>query len=145
MNVIDFKELPNTLKAANALIDYVDLENRFERNLLKSLSGHEKFVVDTLNLINNQNIESIDFDKRKYTVDGLAIDIEFLATSKSLFAVALAANLSKSQIYIGFDMDQLTEGTLKLFVELFGKSNYITLVCRGKADLMYYTSMCKEA
>lgn len=89
-------------------------------------------IVNMLNMINNQGIIEIDNKSMIYRVRDIKgesiLPFNSMSTSEALFFVSALADKTKTKIFVSNDIMQLTVKTLKMFVNLFRDSEYVTVI-----------------
>lgn len=140
------EDVYDSLSSMSNFVKSASLLNKLEGNLLFSLTEEdEPEVLRLLNSIANQGIESINFYRYCYTIDGKLLHFSSLSTSELLFLLAYAADKSKKEIYFCDDITQLTNTTLKKFIGYFHSSPYVNIVYTSNDLDAFFDIMIKEA
>lgn len=114
--------------------------------LLDGISNsHKKQIIETLNKINNQNIQDINFDKYQYTHRDNILGFSKLSKAESVFLVASVADIKKTNVWLHTDITQLTRSTLIKFMKQFKNSPYINIIYDSELSRAFYNSALKEA
>lgn len=123
------EDVYDSLSSRTNFIRSINLQGALEGILLLGLTEEdEPEVLRLLNSIANQGIESINFYRSGYTIDGKLLHFSSLSTSELLFLLAYAANKMKKEIYFCNDINQLTGTTLRKFIGYFYSSPYVNIL-----------------
>lgn len=123
------EDVYDSLSSISNFVKSASLLNKLEGTLLLGLTEEdEPEVLRLLNSIANQGIESINFYRYCYTIDGKLLHFSSLSTSELLFLLAYAADKSKKEIYFCDDITQLTSTTLRKFIGYFYSSPYVNIL-----------------
>lgn len=90
-----------------------------------------------LNSINNQGIESINFNKMSYCLDGEEISIFEMGTAEQLFLVTYYAVCTKKTIAIMHAYRHLRDDVLQIYLNWLkdnDKDNYVNLIIVNRDD-----------
>lgn len=123
------EDVYDSLSSMSNFVKSASLLGKLEGTLLLGLTEEdEPEVLRLLNSIANQGIESINFYRYCYTIDGKLLHFSSLSTSELLFLLAYAADKSKKEIYFCDGINQLTSTTLRKFIGYFYSSPYVNIL-----------------
>lgn len=146
MKALQINEVPIEAYEEKTFINEIDINSKEMRGVLDGLLDYpEDRILEVLNSINDQNIQSIEMYAGRYTHRGQKLTFDQMATSEKVFLAALAANVSGKTIYLYRDLSSLTNETLKKFIRYFGKSEYVNIVYEKPGSKYFYEAMFKEA
>lgn len=139
------EDVYDSLSSRTNFIKSTNLQGTLEGVLLLGLTEEdEPEVIRLLNSIANQGIESINFYRSCYTIDGKLLHFSRLSTSELLFLIAYAANKTKTEVYFCDDIAQLTNTTLKKFIGYFYSSPYVNIVYPSDEFCTFFDKIVKE-
>lgn len=139
------EDVYDSLSSISNFVKSASLLNKLEGTLLLSLTEEdEPEVLRLLNSIANQGIESINFYRYCYTIDGNLLHFSSLSTSELLFLLAYAANKTKTEIYFCDDILQLTKTTLRKFIGYFYSSPYVNIVYSSDEFCTFFGNIVRE-
>ena len=82
---------------------FFNVINFDDEKVVKLLCGVDvnayKLIVEVINMINNQHIESINLSYGVYTIKGKTLSIRYLSTAERVFLLATAGAVSGTNIY----------------------------------------------
>ena len=146
MKMLCVKDIPKDISSSNQFFTSIEMLSDKTRDITDSLIGYdEQKILDVLNSINNQNIQSIDMYAGRYKHRDTVLSFNKLSTAEKVFLIALAADVGKKEIYIYKDIKSLTKTTLRLFIRLFNESKYVNIVYELPNHKYYYEALWKEA
>ena len=146
MKMICVKDIPKDISSSNQFFTSIEMISDKTRDVTDSLIGYdEQKILDVLNSINNQNIQSIDMYAGRYKHRDTVLSFNKLSTAEKVFLLALAADIGKKEVYIYKDIKSLTKTTLRLFIRLFHDSEYVNIVYELPNHKYYYEALWKEA
>ena len=108
-------------------------------------AGDKDEIIANLNMINNQNIQDINFEKYQYTHRGNVLGFSELSKAERVFLLATIADKKHKEIWLHTDITQLTKSTLKKLIKLFYNSPYVNIVYDSELSRPFYNAMVKEA
>lgn len=94
-------------------------------------------LCDILNSINNQGITDVNIAHRTYTVNGVTLSLTCLATSEILFLLTAIADKVGFPIIVYKFTDQLSYRVLRIYLDRYKRSNYITILAESESDAAY--------
>lgn len=146
MKMLCVKDIPKDISSSNQFFTSIEMISDKTRDITDSLVGYnEQKILDVLNSINNQNIQSIDMYAGRYKHRDTVLSFNKLSTAEKVFLVTLAADIGKKEIYIYKDIKSLTKTTLRLFIKLFHNSEYVNIVYELPNHRYYYEALWMEA
>ena len=146
MKMICVKDIPKDISSSNQFFTSIEMISDKTRDVTDSLIGYdEQKILDVLNSINNQNIQSIDMYAGRYKHRDTVLSFNKLSTAEKVFLLALAADIGKKEVYIYKDIKSLTKTTLRLFIRLFHDSEYVNIVYELPNHKYYCEALWKEA
>lgn len=146
MKMICVKDIPKDISSSNQFFTSIEMISDKTRDVTDSLIGYdEQKILDVLNSINNQNIQSIDMYAGRYKHRDTVLSFNKLSTAEKVFLLALAADIGKKEVYIYKDIKSLTKTTFRLFIRLFHDSEYVNIVYELPNHKYYYEALWKEA
>lgn len=143
-------ELKDNLDAKLAYTEgYIRRINITDTKIVRLLSGineqQAEEIKNVLNLINNQGIEELDFNKHEYVIKGKRLGFSDLSKAESVFLIASVADMKSQTLWFHTDITQLTKSTLKKFIKRFYNSEYVNIVYDSDISTAFYKAMVKEA
>lgn len=91
----------------------------FESMLDVGSNIHVEIIVDCLNMIDNQGIQSISLSSRVYKKDNKVLPIYKLSTGERIFLIATISYITKVQVCFGNVIEQLSTSVLDTFLNTF--------------------------
>lgn len=117
-----------------------------ERSLLSTYEGRPTTtLVDAMNAINNQGIESLNLCKGTYVIKGSEVGLVHLATSERIFLFAQIAKETGTPIYYYKALMQLSPRVLRIFLGLYKDCDNIAVVAESWGDRLYFERGLEEA
>jgi hypothetical protein len=90
-----------------------------------------------VNKIHTQGITEINMSTLTYTIRGKILPLSYLSTSEQLFLLTYLAEKAEIPVSIAKYTEQLSCRVLKMYLDLFKDTKYITLVLDTTSDLTY--------
>lgn len=106
---------------------------------------HKVKIIETLNKINNQDIQDINFDKYQYKHRNNILGFSKLSKAECIFLIASIADIKEINIWLHTDITQLTRSTLIKFMKQFKNSPYINIIYDSELSRAFFDSALKEA
>lgn len=146
MKFICLNDIPSEIKFDGGFFRDIQMLSDKTRDITDSLIGYdEQKILDVLNSINNQNIQSIDMYAGRYKHRDTVLSFNKLSSAEKVFLIALAADVGKKEVYIYRDIKSLTKTTMRQFIRLFHDSPYVNAVYELPNHQYYYEALWKEA
>lgn len=146
MKMLCVKDIPKDISSSNQFFTSIEMISDKTRDITDSLVGYnEQKILDVLNSINNQNIQSIDMYAGRYKHRDTVLSFNKLSSAEKVFLIALAADVGKKEVYIYRDIKSLTKTTMRQFIRLFHDSPYVNAVYELPNHRYYYEALWKEA
>ena len=120
-------------------------DNKFVKLIDGITDEHKEKILDTLNTINNQNIQDIFFEKYQYMHRDNILGFSKFSKAERVFLVACLAEIKKQEVWVHTDITQLTRTTLKKFIRLFKDSPYVNIVYDSEHSKAFFNAMIREA
>lgn len=129
MNFICEKEITASVAMFNHYMPRIDIDNNNTKKLVQKIgvNGKDGELLKALNVL-KQNIQQIDTTDYSYIHMNTKLQFSELSRGEKVFLVSYAAMIAKENIYLQYDMMQLTKTSLRKYYELFGKCKHINIV-----------------
>lgn len=141
MNILTLKEI-NKLPGKFLYLPKLSV---LDSNVVRLLEDCDKFedLLPIINKINNQGISSIGSIAEVgyfYEVDGRKLGLQHMSTAELLFTVAFAATKLKRNVIVKYEVRQLENDVLQLFINTFcnGNESYVYVEVGNEEVKRYY-------
>lgn len=142
MNIISKQKLTSKVAMSDYYMPKIDIDKTETKRLVQRI-GKENLDSKLLRDINilGQNIESIDTLSYSYVHCGNKLQFSDLSRGERVFLVSLASKYTNTDIYLQYDILQLTKTSLRKYYSLFKDCNSISIVCETDEVVSYLTKV----
>jgi hypothetical protein len=129
MNFINEKEITSFEASSNNYMPIIDIDKTYTKKLVQTI-GHnhldDKLLAD-INIL-GQNITKISTLDYSYTHLGTELQFSELSRVERAFLVSFAAKYTGENIYLKYDILQLTKTNLRKYYDMFKDCNNINII-----------------
>lgn len=129
MRFLSEKEITASIAMFNYYMPSINIDNNNTKKLVQKIgvNGKDKELLDILNLF-GQNIQEIDTSDYSYIHLNTKLQFSELSRGEKLFLVSYAAMIANKDIYIQYDIMQLTKTSLRKYYKLFKDCENINII-----------------
>lgn len=142
MILISKQKLNSRVAMSDYYMPKIDIDKTETKRLVQCI-GKENLdnkLLRDLNIL-EQNIESIDTLAYSYIHYGNKLQFSDLSRGEKVFLVSLASKYIETDIYLQYDILQLTKTSLRKYYSLFRDCNNIHIICETDEVISYLTKV----
>ncbi len=129
MKFVCEKEITASVVLFSHYMPRIDIDDNSTKKLVQKIgdNGKDEELIKVLNVL-GQDIQQINTMDYSYVHMNTKLQFSELSRGEKVFLVSYAAMVANEDIYLQYDMMQLTKTSLRKYYELFENCEYINII-----------------